>query len=299
MSQASFQDYLLRPFVLKHSSWANVRSKFARDRYGLFALGLVFIFFLIALAAWTGLAGSHWQELLNEEGYGPVSRDFWFGANFNGQDIFARCIFSTKTAFEVGFVVAFFSTCIGVVLGGLAGFYQGKWVDQVIIWSYGCFDAIPFYLFVAAIALTLKDSLFGMHLAMIATLWTPTCKVLRAQVMKLRAFEFVEAAYALGASDRRVLFRHILPNTIPIILVEFTLSFVTAIKTEAVLSFLGLGIKDGVSWGLMLAEASSEIQAGYLNNFIAASSFMFVLVMAFNQFADALQEALDPQAGAR
>ena len=269
--------------------------KFSLDNWGLISLAVVLLFFLISCAVWLGFLGSNWHEILHEEGYSPASSLYWFGTNFNGQDIFARCIYSTKTAFEVGFIVAFFSIFLGVSLGALAGFYNGRCIDRVISWLFACMDSIPFYLLAASIALTFKDAKFGMHFAMIATLWTSTCKVLRGQVMKLKSCEFVEAAYALGASPLRILFYHILPNAIPLILVEFTLSFVTAIKTEAVLSFLGLGVKDGVSWGIMLSEAASEIQAGQLNNFLAASLFMFILVMAFNQLSDAVQDALNPQ----
>ena len=269
--------------------------KFSQDRWGMLALGIVLVFFLLACLVWWGLAGQGWEEMIHEAGYSGVSARHWFGTNFNGQDIFARTLYSTKTAFEVGFVVAVCAIGLGVLLGVLAGFYHGKPLDHVITWLFACLDSIPFYLLAASIAVTFKEARFGMHLAMVASLWTSTCKVMRAQVMKIKARSFIEATQALGASDLRILFHHVLPNTAPIILIEFSLSFVTAIKTEAVLSFLGLGSKEGVSWGLMLAEASSEIQAGQFHNFFAASLFMFTLVMAFNQLSDALQNALDPK----
>ena len=212
-----------------------------------------------------------------------------------GKIFFKELIYSTKTAFEVGFIVALCSIFIGSILGSFAGYYSGTWIDELIIWFYGCLDSIPFYLFVAAVAFALKDSPFAMHVAMIATIWTSTCKVVRGQVIKLKKLDFVDAAKAMGVKDSQIILRHIIPNTIPILLVEITLAFVTAIKSEAILSFLGLGIKDGVSWGIMLSEASTEVVAGIYNNFFAASGFLFFLVMAFNQFADALQDALDPK----
>ncbi len=118
---------------------------------------------------------------------------------------------------------------------------------------------------------------------------------MRGEVIKLRQFEFVEAARAIGVPELRILFRHVLPNTLPILLVQSTIVFVSAIKSEVILSFLGLGIKDGVSWGRMISAAGQEVLAGRFNNFIWASVFMFVLVMAFNLFSDALQDALDPR----
>lgn len=269
--------------------------KFSQDNWGICSLIVVLGFFVIACMVWCGWGTVQWSEILHEQGYSPVSETYWFGTNFNGQDIFARCIYSTKTAFEVGFIVAFFSILFGVIFGTLAGFYNGGWVDRVVTWVFACLDAIPFYLLAASIAFTFRDATYGMHFAMIATLWTSTCKVMRAQVIKIKVLEYVEAAHALGLNDAYIVCKHIVPNTMPIIIVEFALAFVTAIKTEAVLSFLGLGVKDGVSWGIMLFEASSEIQAGKFNNFVAASLFMFTLVMAFNQLSDALQDAFDPK----
>jgi peptide/nickel transport system permease protein len=107
--------------------------------------------------------------------------------------------------------------------------------------------------------------------------------------------EFVEAARAIGVPQGTIIFRHVLPNTLHILLVQMTLCFVDAIKAEVVLSFLGLGVKDGMSWGLMISESTLEFLAGHFNNLVAASGLMFGLVFAFNMFADALQDALDPK----
>jgi peptide/nickel transport system permease protein len=132
-----------------------------------------------------------------------------------------------------------------------------------------------------------------MHLAMIITFWTTTARIVRSEVMRIKQREFVEAARAIGLPGITVVFRHVLPNTVHILLVQSTIVFVAAIKTEVILSFLGLGIQDGVSWGLMLAESSQEVLAGHFGNFIAASVALFVMLIGFNLLADALQDALD------
>ena len=283
------------PDTPEDSLWSLARKKFLKDIPGLVAFVVVLSYFVIALGVWFGLWGLEWDELLNDDGYGGVSSTYWFGTNFNGQDIFSRVIYSTKTAFEVGAIVAVASIILGALFGCISGYYSGSWIDELVIWFYGCLDSIPFYLFVAAVSFAMADSPYAMYVAMIAVMWTSTCKVIRGQVIRLKHMEFVEAAHALGVSDPVILCRHILPNTIPILLIELSLAFVTAIKTEAILSFLGLGIRDGISWGIMLSEASAEVVAGHYHNFIAASLFMFGLVMAFNQFADAMQDALDPR----
>jgi len=159
----------------------------------------------------------------------------------------------------------------------------------------GVLDSIPFYLFVAAIVLAMPDSPYAMHVAMISTFWTGVSRLIRGEVIKLRGLEYVEAAHAIGVPEYTIIFRHILPNTSHILLVQATITFVAAIKSEVILSFLGLGVKDGMSWGLMIAESSQEVLAEFFNNFLAASVFMFGLVMAFNMFSDALQDALDPR----
>ena len=134
-----------------------------------------------------------------------------------------------------------------------------------------------------------------MHIAMISTFWITTGRLVRGEVIKLKGQEFVEAAHAIGVPEFTIILRHIIPNTLHILLVQATITFVAAIKSEVILSFLGLGVKDGMSWGLMIAESTFEVLAGFYNNFLAASLLMFGLVMAFNMFADALQDALDPR----
>ncbi|HOP21503.1 MAG TPA: ABC transporter permease [Gammaproteobacteria bacterium] len=277
-----------------HSVWDKAWYKFKNDGMGKLGALIVLVYFIIALAVWFGFVGGNWSDTSDALSEGP-SMKHWFGTNQIGQDIFARVIFSTKVAFEVGLVVAIFSTLLGSVLGSLSGYYSGTWVDSVILWLMGVLDSIPFYLFVAAVAYALKENPFAMHIAMISTFWTGTARVIRGEVIKLKGQEFVEAARSIGVVESRIIFKHITPNTSHILLVQATIVFVAAIKSEVILSFLGMGVKDGVSWGLMISESTLDIQAGYFNNFIASSMFMFVLVIAFNMFSDSMQDALDPK----
>ena len=276
------------------SIWGKAFYKFRRDRAGMLGLGIVLVYFSAALGVWFGIWGTEWSDVEGPK-WGSMSADHWFGTNIIGQDIFQRSLYSTKTAFEIGLIVAVVSTIIGAVLGAVAGFFSGTWIDAIILWLKGVLDSIPFYLFVAAVAFALQGNPWAMHVAMVSTFWTTTGRLVRGEVIKLRNFEFVEAARAIGVGRVTTLFRHILPNTFHILLVQATIVFVAAIKSEVILSFLGLGIKDGVSWGRMIADSTQEVAAGHFNNFIWASVFMFGLVMAFNMFSDALQDALDPK----
>ncbi len=278
----------------KESLWTKALYKFVRDRWGIVAFGVVLLYFLVAILVGFEVVAANWDELITD-GYEGMSSNHWFGTNINGQDIYQRAIYGTKTAFEVGLVVALLSTLIGWILGAIAGYFSGTWIDEIIIWLYGCLDCIPFYLFVAALAFALEENPYAMHIAMISTFWTATCRIVRGEVIKIKHLEYVEAARAIGVAQILIIVRHIMPNTTHLVLVQSTIAFVGAIKSEVILSFLGLGVKEGVSWGLMISEATGEVAAGRFNNFLAASSFLFFLVIAFNVFADSLQDALDPK----
>jgi ABC-type dipeptide/oligopeptide/nickel transport system permease subunit len=270
--------------------WQQLR----RDKTGFAGLAIVLVFFLLAVGVWAGVLGQNWAAASGGRWESP-GPDFWFGTNLLGQDIFQRSIYSIRTAFEIGMVVAVFSTVLGAVLGALAGWYNKSWVDSTILWFMGVLDSIPFYLFVAAVAYALQGKDWAMHVAMIATFWTTTGRLVRAEVMKIKPQEYILSARAIGLPDWLILARHVLPNTLHILLVQTSIAFVAAIKTEVILSFLGLGVQDGVSWGLMLAESTQEVLAGHFNNFLAASALLFALLMGFNLLLDAFQDAFDPR----
>ncbi len=276
------------------SLWTKAFHKLLRDRAGMIGLAIVTIYLIAAIGVWCGWWATGWAQITGAR-WAPVSAEHWFGTNIIGQDIFQRGIYSIATAFEVGIVVAVLAVALGGVLGAFSGFLAGSWVDEIVLWLMGVVDAMPFYLLVAAIAYALADYPYSMHVAMVSTFWTTTGRLVRGEVIKLRGMEFVEAARAIGLPQVTTVFRHILPNTFHILLVQATLAFVDAIKAEVILSFLGLGVKDGMSWGLMISESTLEFLAGHFNNLIAASALMFGLVYAFNMFADALQDALDPR----
>ena len=262
------------------------------DRFGMAGLVVVSLFFVVALSVWSGLLGQGWSDVVGEQ-WESASREHWFGTNLLGQDILQRTLFGTATAFETGLIVTLSSTLLGSLMGALSGWYRHRWPDEVILWLTGVLDSIPFYLFAAAVAFALQGSPWAMHLAMVVTFWTTTARIIRGEVIRLKEREFVEAALAIGVPGLTTVFRHVIPNTFHILLVQATIVFVAAINTEVILSFLGLGIKDGVSWGLMLAESSQEVLAGHFANFFAAGGALFILLMGFNLLSDALQDIFD------
>lgn len=269
-------------------TWQRLRA----SRAGMAGLLIVCAFALLGLLAMLGLTGQDWWQIRGAAWEAP-GMEFWFGTNRVGQDIFSRAVFGTLTAFEVGLLVAAAATALGAALGGVAGWLSHGPLDELVLWLMGVLDSIPFYLLVAAIAFAMNGNPWAMHVGMIATFWTGTARLVRGEVMRLKEREFVAAARAIGLPGLLILARHILPNTLHVLLVQGTLVFVAAIKTEVILSFLGLGIQDGISWGVMLAEGSQEVLAGKFGNFLAASGFLFLLLMGFNLLSDALQDAFD------
>ena len=270
--------------------WQRLRT----DKAGLAGLFIVAVFFLIAAGVWSGILGQSWSNATGGRWESPGA-EHWFGTNVLGQDIFQRSVYSVRTAFEIGIVVSVLSTILGATLGAVAGWYDDSWIDGTILWLKGVLDSIPFYLFVAAVAFALQGQDWAMHVAMIATFWTTTGRLVRAEVKKIKTQEFILSARAIGLPDPLILIRHVLPNTFHILFIQTSIAFVAAIKTEVILSFLGLGVQDGVSWGLMLAESTQEVLAGHFGNFIAASGMLFALLMGLNLLADALQDAMDPR----
>ena len=270
----------------------HTRQGIREHKAGLAGLIIIALLVLISLLVWLGLAGSGWSQVSGGS-WEAASAQHWFGTNRLGQDIFDRAVYSIGTALRVGVVVALAATALGAVLGGLAGWRPGGWVDNLLLWTKGVLDSIPFYLFAAAMAFAMGGSSLAMYLAMVLTFWTATGRLVRAEVMRLRERDFVLSARAIGVPDLLIIWRHLLPNTGHILLAQATLTLVAAIKTEVILSFLGIGVQDGVSWGLMLAEATQDVLAGHFGNFLAASGFMFLMLLGFNLLADALQDAGD------
>ncbi|MDZ7791340.1 MAG: ABC transporter permease [Xanthomonadales bacterium] len=267
----------------------------AASRHGeRIALATVLAYMLVAVGVWIGAWGGEWAAISGEMRE-PPSTQHWLGTNRLGQDLFERLLASAATAFEVGLPVALASVLIGAMIGGVAGYFARRPIDNVLSWLIGTIDAVPFYLFAAAMSFAMQGFSGAMHLAMILSFWTLTARLVRTETIRLKQREFVFAARVSGLNARRILVRHILPNTAPLLLVQTSLVFVAAIKAEVVLSFLGIGLQDSISWGIMIAEAGQEILAGHYMNLVSASLALFVLVLSINQLADRLQDRLDPR----
>ena len=221
------------------------------------------------------------------------------GTDRQGRSILLRSLYAVKVAVQIGLVSALISVLIGTILGGAAAFFGG-WVDHVIVWLYSTFSAIPYIVLLMVLAAMFLGSAFEgtlipVYVAFCATFWIGPCRVIRGEVMKLRELEYVQAATAVGFGRMRILLKHIIPNTTHLMFINFSLLFIGAIKAEVILSFLGLGVKNEPSWGVMINQARQEVISGFMWQIGGATFFMFCLVLAFNVLSDALQDAFDPK----
>ena len=219
-----------------------------------------------------------------------------FGGDKWGRDVLKKTIKGSETSIFVGIAAAFVATFLGTLFGALSGYY-GRWVDDFFNWFYSVFSSIPYLLLILAVAAVLQQKgTMTIILILGLTGWTGVFRLIRAEYLKHKAREYVQAADAIGASNQRRMFVHIFPNVSHVVLVQLSILVVAFIKSEVILSFLGFGVPvDVVSWGSMLNEAQNELILGKWWQLLAAGTSMAILVTAFALFTDALRDALDPK----
>jgi ABC-type dipeptide/oligopeptide/nickel transport system permease subunit len=218
----------------------------------------------------------------------------WCGTDELGRDVLARIANGSGIAVSLGLLVGVLAVTIGGVLGAIAGWF-GKWVDELIVWLYSTVSSIPDIMLMMGIAYVAGKGFKAMFLAMAFTYWVGVCRVIRGEFMKVKERDFVLAARALGMSNSRIMLQHVAPNVAHMLLIMFSLLFVEAIKAEVVLSFLGVGIENAPSWGILIQLAESGLMSGQWWQITFTSAALFGLVLALQVFTDALRDALDPR----
>ena len=219
-----------------------------------------------------------------------------FGGDKWGRDVLKKTIKGSETSIFVGIAAAALATFLGTVFGAVSGYF-GRWIDDAFNWFYSVFSSIPYLLLILAVAAVLQQKgTFTVILILGLTGWTGVFRLIRAEYLKHKSREYVQAADAIGASDASRMFLHIFPNISHVVLVQLSILVVAFIKSEVILSFLGFGVPvDVVSWGSMLNEAQNELILGKWWQLVAATTAMAILVTAFSLFTDALRDALDPK----
>lgn len=275
------------------SLWADAWHRLKQDKIAVVSLSVVIAYMVIAILAALGLITADWGKEVGDS-YMPPSADHWLGTDIFGRSVMAKVINGSKVAMSVGLISSLIAIPIGVILGALAGYFGG-WVDEVIVWFYTTVSSIPNIMLLICISLILGKGTTTVYIALGLTSWVGLCRLIRGEVMKHKNREYVQAAGAIGAGHFRKLFKHIIPNVTHIVIIFTSLQFQVAIKSEVILSYLGIGVVGQPSWGTMINDAKLELARDVWWQLAGATVAMFVVVLAFNILGDALRDALDPK----
>jgi len=289
------------------SLWRITFRRLMRQRSALFGLSILSVLVVIAVFAPVIAPYDPTQVLIGTEdvkkraapcihllGCPEDQPQHIMGTDGNVRDVFSRIVYGTRVSLQIGLIVVVIAATVGIILGSIAG-YAGGWLDNLIMRLMDIVLAFPFFLLAIALVFVLGPSLNNAMLA-IAVISMPTyARVVRSTVLSIREMDYVEASRALGASDWDILFKRILPNAMPPLIVLATLGIATAILDTAALSFLGLGAQEPMAeWGTMLGRERNQIfSAPHL--VLIPGIMISITVLAFNLLGDGLRDALDPR----
>ena len=264
----------------------------ARTRIGLTVIAIMII--MAVFAPIVARQDPNAIDLINL--LDPPSRAHWLGTDVQGRDVWARLVYGARVSLSVGLVSQAIAASLGVTLGLLAGYYRG-WIDEVVMRLADVTLAFPTLLLLIAMSAAFQPSMTVVFVTIGVVGWAGMARLVRGQVLVVRDLEYVQAARALGARSRRIMLRHVLPNTVGPVVIAATLGIAGAIMAEAALSFLGLGIQPPTaSWGSMIADGRDLDQ---LRNApwtsLAPGLAIGAAVLGFNLLGDALRDALDPR----
>lgn len=295
--RAETEVLVMRPSL---THFQQVSRKLLKNKLAMF--GFVLIVALIAMA----VIGPHLvpysysdQNLTNSNQ--PISGEHWFGTDELGRDMFSRTWYGARISLTIGVVAALIDLIIGVTLGGIAGYMAGRGkrgdrIDTLIMRIIEIFSGLPYLLVVIMLMVVMEPGILTIIIALSATGWVGMARLVRGQILQLKNQEFILAAQVLGAKFHRILFRHLVPNTIGVIIVNLTFTIPTAIFAESFLSFLGLGVQAPVaSWGTMTNDGLGVILTGDWWRLFFPGLMISLTMFAFNVFGDGLQDALDPR----
>ncbi|MDR7868163.1 MAG: ABC transporter permease [Sporomusaceae bacterium] len=257
--------------------------------------GLAVIVFIALMAAVGPLFSPYsYSDQVLADANQPPSAQHWFGTDNLGRDLFTRVLYGARISLSIGIVASLINLTIGVVYGGVSGYFGGR-VDSVMMRLVDILYGIPLLLFVILLMVVLKPGLTNIFIALGLVYWLGMARIVRGQVLAIKEQEYVLAARLVGAGSRRIILRHLVPNSMGPIIVTLTLSIPEAIFTEAFLSFIGLGVSAPMaSWGVLASESLAGLRS-YPFQLLYPALAISVTMLAFNFLGDGLRDALDPR----
>ena len=287
---------LLGEVSVGKSLWTDAFFRFKKNRMALGCLFIVIFYAGIALLTKIGMIATPWDRVVGGPYQAPSigSIELLLGTDIFGRSVFFKVLQGTRIAMSVGLMSSMISIPIGVVFGAIAGYFGG-WVDDVVVWFYTTLSSIPNIMLLIAIAYVMGKGMSAIYVALGITAWVSLARVIRGEFIKHKSRDYVIAAESIGAGHFSRIFKHILPNVSHFVIINLSIQFMSAIKSEVILSFLGLGVQGQPSWGVMIDDARLELSRGVWWQLAGATVAMFFIVLAFNILGDALRDALDPR----
>jgi len=273
--------------------WGDFARRLLRNR--LAAAGGAVILFFFLVSAFPTLFASHNPNRIDiVHILRAPSAEHPLGTDDLGRDVLARMVYGARVSVKVGFVAVGIATALGLVVGLLSGFYGG-WVDAVLMRFVDMMLCFPTFFLILSVIAFLDPSIWNIMAVIGLTGWMGLARLVRGEILSLKEREFVLSARAMGAPDRRIMFRHILPNALVPVLVSATLGVAGAILAESGLSFLGLGVQPPTpSWGNILNEGRANIEIAWWLSVFPGMAIL-VTVLAYNLLGEGLRDALDPR----
>ncbi|MFF2449907.1 ABC transporter permease [Neobacillus sp. NPDC058068] len=302
---------LFRPIQSKHlhfaetgrpslSFWKDVLLNIVKNKLSMAGMSILLLIIIMAVIGPYLVPYSYADQDLTSGNLAP-NKDHWFGTDDLGRDVWSRVWYGARISLTIGVIAAMIDLVMGILVGGVSGYMAGRGklgdrIDNILMRIVEVLYAIPYLLIVVLLMVIMKPGIWTIIIALSITGWVGMARIIRGQILQLKQQEYVLAAQKLGTSHFKIIFKHLLPNTIGIIIVNLTFTIPQAIFAESFLSFLGLGVQAPfASWGTMANDALGVILSGQWWRLFFPGFMISLTMFAFNAFGDGLQDALDPR----
>ncbi|MCI6693399.1 MAG: ABC transporter permease [Clostridium sp.] len=283
-------DQVVRPNI---SYWKDAWRRLKKNPIAMGSLFILIVIIFMAIFA-PIIKNVDYETVVTSKKNLSPNGEFWWGTDAMGRDLFTRVWIGTRISITVALIATFITVVVGCLYGGIAA-YVGGIVDEVMMRIVEVLNSIPYLIITLLIIVVLGNGYFQLMLALCLTAWTSTARMIRGQILQLRESEYVLAAEALGASSMRIIIKHLLPNTIGLIILDVASTIPSVIVSETVLAFLGLGLNiPAFSLGSLLS-AGQQAMAFYPYQLLFPTIVLCLLILSFNILGDGLRDALDPK----